>query len=381
MSSNEYDISQEKLFQDFIIERNLRKETIKSYKSALQKYCTFHQMTLSELIDEADTEEEMRVRAKNRKIIRRLRDFRTYMIHNKNEVTTVTGYYTKIRTFYRHNLIEIPYIPPVQLQRKQVMYEDIPHKHHIIEALQHTSNLKHKAIIYFISSSGSARTETCNITIQDFIDATYDYHHSSNIPVALESLENESNVIPLFQLTRQKTGYRYYTACTGEATQHILRYLKNRGYKNLQPTDKLFDIKQDGINKLFARINDSCRFPKGFLHPHALRSYHTDIIQDKQLSQMLQGRKPDPITEAYFKQNPKRVKEKYMEHLKDLTLQPTKVVTIESDEVRKLKRQHKNEMRELESKMKKEVSAIRKMMNSLLEEYEKKGSESQRKKD
>ena len=38
-----------------------------------------------------------------------------------------------------------------------------------------------QAIILFISSSGCARQETLNITIQDFIDATREYHDSDDI--------------------------------------------------------------------------------------------------------------------------------------------------------------------------------------------------------
>ena len=38
-----------------------------------------------------------------------------------------------------------------------------------------------KAIILFISSSGCARQETLNITIQDFIEATHEYHNSNDI--------------------------------------------------------------------------------------------------------------------------------------------------------------------------------------------------------
>ena len=376
-TKNKINVTEDQLFQDFILERNLSENSVKGYIGALQSYTTYHQMTLTQLIDEADEEEEEGVRAKNRTIIKRLKSYRTHLLQNDTEPTTITGYYTKIKTFYRHNLIEIPYIPAVKLTQKQVMYEELPHKEHLIEALNHTNNLKHKAIIIFMASSGTARQETYNLTVQDFIQATYEYHNTTNIQVALETLEKKDNVIPIFQLTRQKTGYRYYTCCTPEAVTHIIRYLKSVGYKNLQPEDRLFDIKIRGINKLYTRINNRCKYPKGFLHPHSMRKYQADIINDRDLVDMLQGRKPNVIREAYFKSNPQKLKEEYKKHIENLTLKSTKFVTIESEEVKKLKRQlkEKDEMfRKLESQvhdMQKEQDKWEQMFQQFNEKYNK----------
>jgi hypothetical protein len=376
---NKVEVKDDPLFQEFILERNLSETSVKNYIGALQSYTTYHKLTLSKLIEEADIEEEQGVRAKNRKIIKRLKSYRTHLIQKGTESETIRGYYTKIKTFYRHNLIEIPYIPPVKLKQKQIMYDEIPHKEHIIEALEHTSNLKHKALIHFMASSGTARQETCNLTIQDFIDSTYEYHQTTNIELALEQLEKIDSVIPLFQITRQKTGYRHYTTTTPETVGHILRYLKQRGYKNLKPTDKLFDLKIRAINKIFTELNEKCKYPKGFLHPHSMRKYHADVVGDENLTNMLQGRKPNPIKEAYFKANPKRIKEEYLKHVEDLTLKPTKLITIESDEVKQLKREHKQEIKILEEKMKKQHDAemrnfeekMRKEMQEFLQEAKK----------
>lgn len=62
-----------------------------------------------------------------------------------------------------------------------------------------------------------------------------------------------------------------------------------------------------------------------FFRNHALRKFHTTTIEDTNLTNTLQGRKPDSITFAYFKQNPKRIKEKYIKYLPKLTIQETKV--------------------------------------------------------
>ena len=358
MPLTNYNILTDPYYQQFCIERNLKSESRRHYKKALNKYCQYHQMTLTELYDEADAEEEQGVREKNRNIVQRLRGFRTYLIQEGYSTNTINHYYSCSKAFYTHFLIQVPYIPSVKLNHKQVSIHQIPSKDDIIECLQHTNNLKHRAIIYFMCASGTARQEICNITIQDFIDATSEYHNSTQIYEVVQTLEEQDNIIPVFEMVRQKTNYRYYTLITDEATRHLLRYLRSRPLKRLRPTQSLFDIKPNSITIFFQRLNTSCGYPPHYLHPHSLRKYHTDIIDDWDLTNRLQGRKSNAVREAYDKVNPTKLKQKYMKHLEDLTLQPSKVVTIESDEVKELKRQHKAEIKRLEDETKARVQAI-----------------------
>lgn len=358
MTNKNYNLVDDPFFQQLIVERNLRTESIRHYKKALTLYCKYHGMTLTQLYTEADTEEEQGIRAKNRSIVQRLRSYRTYLIQENYSSNTITRYYQSVKTFYHHFLIEIPYIPSVKLPQRQVMFDEIPHKEHIIEALHHTNNLKHKAIIYFMCSSGTARNEVCNMTIQDFITATKEYHTSSNIHDVINELEPQDNVVPLFQLTRAKTNYRYYTCCTPEAVQHIIRYLQSRPLRRLRPTQSLFNIKPNTLTVAFQRLNQHCGWPDKFLHPHALRKYHTNVLNDWELANTLQGRKPSVLRETYYKANPQRIKQEYTKHLQDLTLQPSKIVTIESDEVKELKKQHREEMKAFEEKMRKEMHQL-----------------------
>lgn len=340
--TNKYTLTEDPLFQQLVVERNLKHESIRHYKKALTLYCKYHGMTLQELYDEADNEEEQGIRAKNRQIVQRLRSYRTYLIQEDYASNSITNYYAAVKAFYRHFLIELPYIPSVKLKQKQIMYEEIPHKENIIDALSRTSNLKHRAIVYFMCSSGTARNEVSNLTIQDFIDATKDYHHQHKIYDVVQELEGQDNIIPLFQLTRAKTSYRYYTCCTPETTQHIIKYLKSRPLKKLRPQQTLFDIGTHSITVFFQRLNRSCGFPEKFLHPHALRKYHATLIGDYDFANLLQGRKQSPVRESYFKADPSRIKKEYMKHIPDLTFEKSRIVTIESDEVKELKKQNKN---------------------------------------
>ena len=362
-TQKEYKLMEDPIFKEFILERNLSHSSILAYRSALTLYCKYHQMTLQQLLDEADREEEEGIRAKNRSITRRLKSFRTYQSQHIQH-SSLMEYMTKIKSFYRHNMIELPYIPPLKQKPKQVMYEDIPHKEHIIESLERVSNLKHRAIILFMVTSGTARQEVANLTIQDFLEATKKYHdnNTSNVHDILLQLKPQTDIIPLWQMTRQKTQYRYYTCNTPEATTAIVKYLLSRNKNTLTPQNKLFDIEARTITAFLSRLNEKMGYPTigtyAFLHPHSFRKYHADMIGDYDFASVLQGRKPSKIREAYFKQNPNRIREEYMKYIKRLSLQKSKVVTIESDEVKELKKQHREEMKAFEEKMRREMQQL-----------------------
>lgn len=328
--------------EEFIQDRNLSSESKRDYSAAVKSYTEFNKMTLAELINEADTEEDENIRMKKRKIKKKLKNYRNYLLNEKKySINTIKSYFTKIKTIYNHFKIEIPYIPPMNLNETiHERFTDIPTKKNIKDALEATNNLKYKALILFMSSSGSAMHETLSITIQDFIKATSEYHSHTHIEDVLNHLSKKKDVIPLFEMIRSKTNYPYYTCCSPEAVESILRYLKTR--KKLKKDDKLFNITKTRAFMFFKQINDKLGWGKVknyiFFHSHALRKFHATMIEETGLANALQGRKPDPITGAYFKVNPKRIKEKYTQYLPKLTINETKVNILNDEGYKKLEK-------------------------------------------
>jgi site-specific recombinase XerD len=316
----------ETILKKFIKKRNLKKSTASLYKSALADYSKFQQMSLKRLIEEADNEEEERIREKRRKIKERLEKYRNYKVDSGSATGTVKKYFEVVKTFYRHHEIVIPYIPTIQLKKDyHEKYEDIPKIEHIEKAINSTDNLREKAVILFMSSSGTARNETIHLKIEDFIKATKDYHNNGSLNDILDELILQENIIPLFELVRIKTDYHYYTCCSNEATDMIIKYLKTR--KNLRLDSSLFDINRNALNRFFFKINNENNWGKvgyyGFFRSHALRKFHATVIEDKSLADALQGRKRDSITESYYKLNPERIRERYIEVLDQLTINQT----------------------------------------------------------
>lgn len=304
-------------------ERNLKQSTISGYESSLNKYSEFHNQSLEFLLDEAVEEEKNLVPLKERKIKTRLMDFRKYLYESNLSAKTSRTYFSKVLVFYRHFEVEIPNLPEAQREKEyESEYRDLPTKEDIAKAIEISDSLM-KAIILFMSSSGTARAETLSLSIEDFIKATGDYHKSDDINDVINKLSKKDNIIPTFYLKRIKTNKYYYTYCSFEATTYILNYLKTR--KNLKNSDKLFDITESTLTLKFRQINDEMKWGyKGkyrFFRSHTLRKFHASNIQlSIEYIDALQGRGKSEIHETYIKENPEKLKKIYEKAQKNILI-------------------------------------------------------------
>lgn len=319
------------IMNEFIKVRNLNKRTVYGYNNAIKLYTNFNKRSLSELLREAEKEEENGVRWKNRKIKQRLLNFRAFL-QRHYLISTVKVHFQRILTIYRHFEIEIHNLPPINLKNtnnlKPIMFEDLPTKEIIRDSIK-IANPIMKAIILFISSSGCARQETLNITIQDFIDATREYHNSNDIYEIITILIKRNDVIPTFKLKRQKTNKFYFTFCSPEAVSYILDYLiiSKRKLKN---DDKLFKTNLDYLNNYFNEINDSLSLGKvrkyNRFRSHMLRKFHASALYNHEnglsLEEIdaLQGRGKDNTHSAYFMEDPIKLKKKYVKILDSILI-------------------------------------------------------------
>ena len=270
-------------------------------------------MTIEELVEEAQNEEKRKIPLKNRTLKKRLIDFRNYLLNSDLSTKTAKTYFSKIKAYYRHYEIEIPILPKVSYDKPyETNYLDLPKHSDIKKAIDASSPLM-KAIILFMISSGTAKAETLSLTIDNFIKATEEYHSGGTVENILNELENK-NIVPTFYLKRIKTNKYYYTFCTDEATQFIIKYLRTRN--NLKVEDKLFDITDSSLSLKFRQINDSIGWGfKGkyrFFRPHTLRKFNaSNIGLSREYVDLIQGRGKDELYTAYIKTNPQKLKTIY----------------------------------------------------------------------
>ena len=287
-----------KIFNKFCKERNVSDSTRTGYWSAIRKYENCHKLPMEELLQEAISEEENNTPLKERKIKQRLISYRTFLLNSNLSQNTVRSYFTKIKTFYEHFEIEIPNLPNAKYAKEyETNYLDLPSKDHIRMALD-ISTLDLKAVILFMSSSGTAKAETLSLSVQDFILATRDYHTNGSLNEILNQLNKKEKVIPTFYLKRIKT-------------------------------DKLFDFTYSTLLARFQEINDYYNWGfKGkyrFFRSHTLRKFHaSNIGLSAEYIDALQGRSKNEIHSTYIKTNPDKLKEIYLSVMDNVMINKSK---------------------------------------------------------
>lgn len=305
----------EELLKIFCSNRNIKYSTFKSYRSAIAKYEFFHDMDMGSLMDEAIVEEDEGISLKNRKIKSRLLDFRSFLLDSGLAISTVRTYFSRIKTFYRHFEIELPYLNDIKFDEEYLSsYYDLPTRGDIRKVCSISSNA-FRALVLFISSSGCAKAETLSLTVGDFVKASDDYHDGGSIDDVLNCLIGRRDIVPAFYLKRIKTNKFYYAFCSPEASHHIVKYLISR--KGLSLDDRLFDFTDSSLIYSFKKVND--KLDMGFVgryrffRSHALRKFHaSNIGLSADIVDELQGRGKSRVREAYMKTNPRRLKEIYM---------------------------------------------------------------------
>jgi len=312
------------LIKKYSSDKNIKASTMEGYASAIKKYESFHDKSIGDLLAEAKKEDSIPLN--KRKIKRDLIDFRKFLMSSNLSSRSAKTYFSKIKAFYRFHDIEIPDIPNIKYdQDYQMNYKDLPTKEHIKKAVE-ISEVGLQAMILFMASSGTAKAETLSLTVGDFIKATEDYHNSDSIAGILNTLENKS-IVPTFYLKRIKTNKYYYTFCTPEASDYIIKYLKSRS--GLKKSSRLFDYSSSTVTGKFRAINDSngwgFRGRYRFFRPHALRKFHaSNISLSSESVDELQGRGKSEVHDAYIKSKPEELKKKYKSKMFNVEIMKSK---------------------------------------------------------
>ena len=319
------------IISEFVKARRLKKGTAEQYQIALNFYSKFQEKPLHELLKEADEEEEKGIRWKNRRLKTRLLNYRNYL-YEQYVKSTAELKFALIKTFYKHHEIEIHNLPAVNKKNirlsEPLKFKDLPDKELIKKALK-ISNPLMRAVILFMSSSGCARAETLSLTIQDYIDATKEYHNTNDISKAVEIM-HDKDIIPIFYLKRIKTNKHYYTFCSPEANAEIINYLLLREDLDNNRLDELplFKCNTAYFERHFAKINNTLDLGKIGAHnkfkSHILRKFHASSLYNDGMSleeiDALQGRSKEATHSSYFTEDPTKLKEKYIEHLDCITI-------------------------------------------------------------
>lgn len=347
--------SNEEYIKEYIETRGLSQSTHQLLTRVMTHYSEFQQLSIHELLNEADFEEEQGIRWKKRTLKTRLIK---YMNHLRETMTinSAKTYLKLVKSFYNHHEIEIYKLPALNkknaIVNQPVTYTDLPDKEIIRKAVEISKPVM-KALILFLSSSGISKVDALTLTINDFIEATSDYHKKSDLYQNLAHLwkiSNDVDIIPTFRRRRQKTNKYFITFCSHEATMEILNYLAIRSTReNLTLQSKLFKIENHYYTLKFEEINDTLDLGKvgayNRFRGHMLRKFHASALSksgmDKTLINVLQGKSNGQVDDVYFFEDEQKLRNEYINHLPSLLIfTEVKEVTVYSEEYIELKKKH-----------------------------------------
>ena len=321
----------EQIITNFCKERNLSKSSTQSYLTGIGLYTEFHGQSFKKLIAEAENEEKQGVAWKHTKLRERLINYRIHLLEKGHLANTIKGYLSRVQTMYVEGFdIDIGRLPKISQKNIKkptpISFNDLPDIDIITEALKISTPVMRTAII-FMTSSGCAKRETLNLTIQDFLEATKEYHNTMDINKALNILREKDDVIPTWRLKRQKTNKFYTTFSSPESTSEIVYYLLGEE-RELKLNSQLFKITATHFNNSFTKINNQLELGKrgtyNRFRSHMLRKYHASQLYNNGMSMdeidELQGRGKDTTRTSYFMEDPLRLREKYIEHMNAVTI-------------------------------------------------------------
>ena len=326
-------IENSEYFCRFIAERNLSKATIKQYRATLKQYCQFQGLSLDELIDEADAEEEKGIRLKKRTLKTRLVNYRCFLVERDSKNTFVNKM-NQVKAIYKHFEIEVPQLPYMSdkgiRKEKPIAFEDLPTKSIIREALDF-SNLLMKSFILLQVSSGMGKAEALSLSVGQFIESCGKMDESKSIhDMLIDIYSSKELIIPTFRLKRQKVNEYYYTFATAECVHEIVKYLLNER-RTLELDSPLFKVSSNYINTLMGQINDVLGLGKvngqyNKLRSHMLRKFNAtqlcngeNALSEEEVD-FIQGRSRGRTRELYLKKDPSQLRQKYIKAMNNVLI-------------------------------------------------------------
>ena len=258
-------LEKDESYIDFVLNRNLKPESIRSYKRKFVIYCQVTGLSPSQLIEEAEYEEDNVRRIRKRKVKKHQQDLQDHLIGKNYSPKKIVDTITTIRGFYKHFEIQIPK-RNYSYNSPDLKEEDVPTKEDIKLAMENSS-LRHSVLIIFMCTSGITLVDVLNLTIKDYLDSL----NISTERLDLQSLDFEKisarNEYDLqtWKIQRQKTTTKHYTFCTSEATKYLGRYLEQYPPESIE--DPLFrgntgkQLREDVFQRYLRQLNKKLSWP------------------------------------------------------------------------------------------------------------------------
>lgn len=181
----------ETLIKTFFSSNSYSENTRILYELALRRYSEFHDLSLENLIEEAENEEDKGIRKRRRRIKSRVTAFKVQLEEEEHKSrSTVKNYISAIRTFYDYNDITPPKIKfPKGTSCLDKNYGRLL-KREDIRKMCDAGSTRARVVIYNLALTGLSQAEMRNLTIAQILTAASEViGHQVNTVEELINLE------------------------------------------------------------------------------------------------------------------------------------------------------------------------------------------------
>lgn len=331
------DVSNDPKVQQWYSIRELSENTQSIYSHFMKLFCECVGKEPFELIKEAETEIKGGLLPGERKINEHIAMYKKCLKKNNAAPKSQLTGFAAIKSFYTAFDIQIPAAAIGRGKRVLPLKENMNFlaKEDINNLILNAANLRDKAIILLMTTSGMARNEVINLRMNNIIF--------------------DDSGIGIIKIRRQKTNIDNTTFCSPEAVEAIKLYLeeRNRIAQNVSPhhpmpLDKLkvkgkddfvfVDYKYGGkitpsaFNSVFRRQADKIGYfnGKGFYRKsrsHSLRKFFASTLENagipKNKVDFMLSHAPSGNDLAYFENDIDKLKDLYIKHLPSITFEKT----------------------------------------------------------
>ena len=394
------EIEQDDLYKQFLRSRELKSPSIDRYKRDFTMYSNFIDKMPTEWITEAEEEEKKGILMRNRKITEYLLDFKDHLLTSKKSSSgstnalgstsyapnTIINTITNVRSFYHQFNIQLPNMK-LKVPTNKETIEDIPTFEDIKLALNY-ANVKYKAIIKLMLSSGMRGSDIRALKYKNFLVSLMDY---INIPkntfIEIDDVVNLLNKtdpneikVPTWHFISVKNNIPTVTFSSPESLNDIILYLEKCPPKTLESPlfkpvcKKDRPISKSAFQKYFEYLNDKCDFGKSdtgviFFHAHIFRKLFSSILYSKGIQKLtidwLTSHSVEKVTESYFKSDISSIKKLYIDCVEALSIEAMNLKTLKTPDVIKIEEklneqtQENKAMREEMEELKRAIETVR----------------------
>lgn len=391
------ELEKEPLIIEWFANIEAAENTRKNFLQGMRYFTDFVKKTPIELLDGAEDEIKNGILMRKRKIREYLLTFREWLKGQEYAPKTIHNHMVAIKSFYRSFDVDLPQLNNKKSFKVLATEENGMRleKDNIKQILKH-ANIRNRAIILTMASSGLAQSDVLDLRIKDF----------------KRGIDEKTNITTL-ELRRIKTQCNFITFLSPEATKAVLEYLEYRNRvpkdtnqsiliahekRRIRSDDNFLFCKHDVPGRYLQTLNEKDRrlnaqglmdmfrelakktgldTDKGVwqvARAHNLRKFFNSALlnngADIFFTDYLMGHKIDQVHEAYFKADPKKLRDRYMRYLPYIALTDTETYILETEEYAQLRTENET-LKKLVCGIKSDLEAQKKTDEALNLELEK----------